>query len=645
MSLYCSICENSAMIDEKDEASERKKKFLILYISGSILVLSILLEFVFKDKFSSQFLALIVVLISGYSIIKEGIEKLLQKKITINLLMTVAAIGAFIIGHGGEAASLMFLYFIAEFLEEYAKDRSKKSITSLMKLSPDTAMVKKNGSFIELHTHDVNVGDIIQVKPGDTIPLDGEIIKGSSSINEASLTGESIPTFKKVGDVAFAGTINCEGYLEIKTNKTSDQTFIAKIKNLIEDAKNQKSSSEKFIDEFAKYYTPLMIVLAILVMLIPPLLFQLSWEIWIYRGLTLLVISCPCALALATPISTVSALNSGSKNGILIKGGKYLEEMNKIQIIAFDKTGTLTEGILEVADVLSFNGRIAEWFGIITGLEQLSEHPISKAIIKEANKREIEPIEIDSFKSITGKGVTGKHNDQQYYLGNKALFQDLEIEIPEAEMITYMKEGKTVILFGSVRKVLGLISLQDKIREESGKVISELENRKIQTILISGDNQNTVKATQKALGIDEIYFELKPDEKQEIIKQKTLSNKNIAMVGDGVNDAPSLALANVGIAMGGIGSDVSLETADVVLMKDDLNSLITLIEISKKTNYVVKENIYFAILVKLLFVILTFFGMMTLYLAVGIGDLGVTLIVILNAFRISKVKGIGGLSS
>ncbi|MHA1376023.1 MAG: heavy metal translocating P-type ATPase [Promethearchaeota archaeon] len=641
MSSYCNICEESTIKDEEIETAERKKAFVIIIVSGFILFFSILFDLVFQVFVLGQILAALVALISGYEIVIKGFKKLMEKKITINILMTIATVGSFTIGHGGEGATLMFLYFIAEFLEDYAKDRSKKSITSLMKIAPDTAMVKKNGSFTELHTHDVNVGAIIQVKPGDAIPLDGIITMGASSINEASLTGESIPIFKQLGNVVFAGTINCEGYLEIETTKTSDQTFIAKIKDLIEDAKNQKSSTEKFIDKFAKYYTPIMILLAISVIVIPPLLFQLSWSIWIYRGLTLLVISCPCALALATPISTVSALNSGSKNGILIKGGKYLEEMNKIQIMAFDKTGTLTEGALEVADILSFNGEIEQWLGIVAGLEALSEHPISKAIINEGDKRKIEKIPINSFKSIPGKGVIGEYNNQEYYLGNKALFQDLEVKFPDTEMDSYMREGKTVILFGSKQKVLGLISLQDKIREESKKVIKELENRKINTILISGDNQNTVKATQKVLSIGEIYFELKPDEKQEIIKQKASNNKKIAMIGDGINDAPSLALANVGIAMGGIGSDVSLETADVVLMKDDLNSLITLIDISNKTNSVVKENIYFAIFVKLLFVVLTFLGFMTLYLAVGIGDLGVTLIVILNAFRISKVKGYG----
>ncbi len=643
MSNYCDVCEESAISDDNSEKLERKKQILIISISGVFLSLSIISEFIFQSFISSQIFAVFVVIISGYEVIIKGIKKIMKKQITINFLMTIATIGAFIIGHGGEGASLMFLYYIAEFLEDYAKDRSKKSITSLMKIAPDTAMVKKNGSFNELHTHDVNVGDIIQIKPGDTIPLDGIIVVGNSTINEASLTGESIPIFKQLGDRIFAGTLNCEGYLEFKTTKTSDQTFIARIKDLIEDAKNQKSSTEKFIDEFAKYYTPIMILFAMAVIFIPPIFFLLSWEIWIYRGLTLLVISCPCALALATPISTVSALNGASKKGILIKGGKYLEEMNQIEIIAFDKTGTLTEGALEVADIVSFNGDYKQWFGIVAGLEELSEHPISKAIVKEANNRKIESLSINSFKSITGKGVVGEYNNQSYYLGNNALFQDLKVNFPITEMDSYMREGKTVIIFGNEQKVLGLISLQDKIREESKNVIKELENRKIHSILISGDNQNTVKATQKFLGINEIYFELKPDDKQEIIKQKASNNKKIAMVGDGVNDAPSLALANVGIAMGGIGSDVSLETADVVLMKDDLNSLITLMDISKKTNTVVKENIYFAIIVKLLFVFLTFFGLMTLYLAVGIGDLGVTLIVIMNAFRISRVKGKRGI--
>ena len=638
MSNFCDACEESTIKEEDHDTHDRNLKIIIIGISGIFLVLSLFSEFFLKNFIFSQIFAGIVVIVSGIEIMFYGFKKLIQKQITINFLITIATIGAFLIGHGGEGAILMFLYYIAEFLEDYAKDKSKKSITSLMKLAPETVFVKKNGEFIEFHSHDVNIGDIIRVKPGDIISLDGIITQGSSFINESSLTGESIPIFKQVGNEVLAGTTNCDGYLEIKVSKSSNQTFIARIKDLIENAKNQKSTTEKFIDTFARFYTPIIVFIAISVMFLVPILFQQRLDTWIYRGLTLLVISCPCAIALATPISTVTAILSAAKHGILIKGGKYIEEMAKINIIAFDKTGTLTEGIIEVKDILSFDGSIETWFGIAYGLEMLSEHPISKAIVHEAKKRNIQPSLIKSFKAIAGKGVTGISNENKFFLGNKALFQEIGVNIPDENEYLLIQDEKTIIYFGNRKTILGSIILQDKLREESKEVVNSINNRNIKTLLISGDNKNTVISTQKSLGLKEIYYELKPDEKQNIIKKYKSDNKRIAMIGDGVNDAPSLAIANVGIAMGGIGSDVSMETADVILIKDNLKDIISFLDISDKTTSIVKYNIYFSIIVKLLFVFLTFFGWMTLYFAVGIGDLGVTLIVILNAFRISTIK-------
>ncbi|MHA1271110.1 MAG: heavy metal translocating P-type ATPase [Candidatus Helarchaeota archaeon] len=631
---YCSICEKAVSSEESSDTIERKKNFYIIIVSGTIMVWSILFDFLFNIFIISQILAAIVVFISGYEVVKEGILKLIRKKITINILMTVAVIGSFVIGHGGEGAGVMLLYFIAEFLEDYATDRSKKSVISLMKIAPDTAFVKENDTYKEVHTHDVSIGSIVRIKPGEIIPLDGIIVNGMSNINEASLTGESIPNFRQIEDEVFAGTIVIDGYIEIKVTKTSDHTILAKIKKIINESRGKKTKTERFIDEFARYYTPIMIILAITVMTLPPLLFRLSIYDWIYRGLILLVISCPCALALSTPISVVSALTSGARNGILIKGGQYFEDLNKIDIMAFDKTGTLTEGSLEINDIVFFNGNHDQWYSIIAGLESLSEHPISKAIINDMKAKKIIPAQIHNFKSIAGKGVSGSFNGSKFYLGNKSLFLDLDIKIPEELMISYEQEGKTTVLFGTENQILGLISLRDKLRNEARRVINNLKNKNIKTILISGDNRRTVESIQNTLNIDFSYYELKPHEKQQVIKNYTLNNETIAMVGDGVNDAPALATANVGIAMGGIGSDMSLETADIILMNDNLEKIITLLNISKKTNRIIKQNIYFSITIKLFFVVLTFFGIMNLWLAVGIGDLGVTFIVILNAFRI-----------
>jgi len=636
---YCEICEKNIALDKKIEHYTRKKSIFIIIISSIFLFLSILFGNFLNLFIFSQIFAAVAVIVSGYNIVKEGISNLIDHKITINILMTIAAIGSFLIGHGGEGASVMFLFFIAEFLENYATDRSKNSITSLMKIAPDIAVVKISGSFKEMHTHSVKVGDIIQIKPGNSIPLDGITIKGASTINESSLTGESIPVFKQIGDTVFAGTINFEGYLEVQVTKSSDQTLLAKIKEIIDNARNKQSKTQRFIDKFSKYYTPIMIFLAIFMMLIPPLIFQLPINEWVYKGLIILVISCPCALALSMPISMISALTSGAKNGILIKGGKFIEDLNKLQIIAFDKTGTLTKGSLEVKDIISLNNDFDQWFKIAASLENLSEHPISRAIVSGAEKRGISPeIPIESFKSIIGKGISGSVNGNRFYVGNKSLFDELKISVPEKLLNRYQNEGKTVVLFGNSRQIIGLISLRDTIRDYSQQVIHELKARNIKTIMISGDNKNTVRALQKELGIDQVFYELKPDEKQETIKNLINKNKTVAMVGDGINDAPALASADIGIAMGGIGSDISLETADVILMNDNIGKIITLLDISKKTNKIMKENIYSTIVLKFLFIILTFLGLMTLWMAVGIGDLGITLLVIINTFRISFVK-------
>ncbi|MBN1215645.1 MAG: cation-translocating P-type ATPase [Candidatus Lokiarchaeota archaeon] len=638
MSNLCKSCEESIIKDDKNDIRERNQKLVIIIVSSLLLAISLIYEFVIGNFLYNQIFAAIVTIISGAEVMYYGLKKLLQKQITINFLMTIATIGAFLIGHGGEGAVLMLLYYIAEFLEDYAKDKSKKSISSLMKITPETTFVKKNNEFTELHTHDVSIGDIIQIKPGEIISLDGIIIYGSSNINEASLTGESIPVFKKIGNEVLAGTINCDGYLEIKITATYDKSFISKIKELIENAKNQKSSTELFVDQFAKYYTPIMVILTFFIMFIMPLLIQQSYNLWIYRGLTLLVISCPCAIALATPISTITAIISAAKHGILIKGGKYIEEMAKINSIAFDKTGTLTHGIIEVKDILSYDGTIENWFGIVYGLELLSEHPISKAIITEAKKRHINPSKIENFKAIIGKGVSGNYNQKEFLLGNKQLFKNINHpNIKNKELLDTYNE-KSILFFGDKEKILGSIILQDKMREESKEVIEILKRQKIKTILISGDNKNTVIYAQKRLDVNEFHYELKPHEKQHIIQQKKDNRNKIAMIGDGINDAPSLALANVGIAMGGIGSDVSMETADVILVKDNLKDILSFLEVSKKTASIIKFNIIFSILIKILFVFLTFLGFMTLYIAVGIGDLGLTLFVILNAFRISKIK-------
>ncbi|MHA1144851.1 MAG: heavy metal translocating P-type ATPase [Candidatus Helarchaeota archaeon] len=648
MSGACEICQLELEEDDKEEKFERLKIGLMIAFSGLFLIPAIALDFFSQFVESAgavqpaffifiwgQIFALLTASISGFEIAKEGIEKVLEKRISINLLMTIAAIGSFIIGHGSEGAAAMFLFFIAEFLEEYAGDRSKKSIKSLVKLIPETAMVKVNGSFEELHTHNVKIGSIIQIKPGENIPLDGIIASGSTSINESTLTGEAVPVYKQIGDEVYAGTINNEGYIEVEVSKGAKNTLLAKIEETIKEAKSNKSETEKFVDKFAKYYMPIVITMAALFIIIPTILNPFLWDQWLYRGLMLLVISCPCALVLSTPISMVTALTSGAKNGIVIKGGKYVELLNDPRVIVFDKTGTLTRGTLQVKDLIDLTDHSDYWLRLVAGLESLSEHPISKAIVNELTNMHVEPVQITDFKGIAGSGVTGKHDGKTYYLGNKALFRELGVQIPEKQMASLEQAGKTVVLFGSDKASLGIITLQDKLRDESREVIHDLKKKGMQTMVLSGDNAQTVEALKQRLDIDEGHSELKPHEKQQFIKDMMSRGENVIMVGDGVNDAPALATATVGIAMGGTGSDVTLETSDIVLINDNLGSLTTLLNISKKTLSIIRQNIIIAVAVKFLFLILAIFGLMTLWIAVGIGDFGVSLFVILNSFRIA----------
>jgi len=434
------------------------------------------------------------------------------------------------------------------------------------------------------------------------------------------------------------GQLIMRGFLEIKVTKKSDETILSKIVRLVEEAQRMKSLTERFIDKFSKYYTPSVILLAMCVVAIPTFIFGLSFSEWFYKALVLLVVSCPCALAISTPVAMVSGITSAAKNGVLIKGSTYVEEVNKIRVFAFDKTGTLTEGKLEVTGVISLGHSEDEIIRIAASLEALSEHPIAKAIVEEARKRRITLKPVRGFRAIAGKGVTGEINSEVYYVGSRRLFEEFSADSPERQALNLEMEGKTVVFVGNEREVIGLIAVMDKIRDTTFPTISELKKRGIKTVMITGDNERTAKAIANRIGIDEYQAELLPEDKVNVIKKLTEEYGHVAMVGDGVNDAPALARASVGIAMGAIGSDVSLETADIALMQDDLSKIPYLIELSKKTLEVVKENILASILIKGSFAFLVFPGLVTLWLAVAVGDMGLSLAVILNAMRLSLIK-------
>ncbi len=616
-----------------------RKQLLIIISSGILLALGLYTEFILKNYFLAEILFLIVVGISGYSIILKAFKLLIRKKISINLLITIATIGAFLIDHGEEGAAVMFLFYIAEFLEEYAAERARRSIASLLKLAPEVAKVKKGDKIVTLHVHEVNVGDIIVVKPGDKIPLDGIVVKGYSTVNQAPITGESIPVVKTVGDFVYAGTINEEGYLEIKVTRKSNETLLSKIVRLVEEAQRKKSRTEIFINRFAKYYTPLIIILALLVMFIPTLIFKLPFEEWFYRGLVLLVVACPCALAISTPVSMVSAITSAARNGVLIKGGNYVEEIGKASTFVFDKTGTLTKGTLKVHNVITFNNFNAdELVRIAASLEMKSNHPIAKAIVEYAKEKNLKLYNVYEFKSYTGKGITGYIDGELYLIGNKTLFEEMNIEIPTNIVDEVKKRGETVVFVGNRNTLLGAILLADTIREHAFELIRELKKNKIKTVMLTGDNKTVAEVVAKKLGIDEYYYELLPEDKVRIVENLTKRYGNVVMVGDGINDAPALAKANVGIAMGHTGTDIAIESADIVLMHDELLKINYLIKLSKKTMQIIKQNITASITIKGSLGLLALFGKTSLWLAVAIGDMGLSLAVILNALRLGRIR-------
>jgi len=632
----CATCNAEA---SEENHNEEDKRIILIVLSAILLSLGLIFEFTLKWKQPAELLFVATAIISGYSIAREGFSSLIfRKKLSIDFLIMIAAVGSFFIGHGEEGAAVIFLFYVAEFLEGYAANRARKSIASLMELAPEVATVKRDGEEVKVPVGEVNINEEIVVRPGEKIPLDGQVIRGISTVNQAPITGESIPVTKQVGDEVYAGTINNEGFLEVRVTKRSDETMLSKIVRLVEEAQRMKSPTEKFIDKFSKYYTPSVILLAIGVATIPAFAFNLPLNEWLYKALVLLVVSCPCALAISTPVAMVSGITSAARNGVLIKGSIYVEEISKIKVFAFDKTGTLTEGRLEVTDVLSLENPRDGVLCIATSLEALSEHPIAKAIVEEAKKEGVKLKDVEDFKAIAGKGVTGRIDGQVYYVGSRRLFKELSADFPEEQAWKLENEGKTVVLVGNEKEVTGLIAVMDKIRDATITTMNELRRKGVKTVMITGDNERTAKAIADKIGIAEYHAELLPEDKVKIVEDLSKKYGHVAMVGDGVNDAPALARASVGIAMGAVGSDVSLETADIALMQDDLSKLPYLIELSKKTLEIVKENVLASILVKGSFAVLVFPGLVTLWLAVAVGDMGLSLAVILNAMRLSLIK-------
>ena len=643
----CPDCEDSNDNSENEELLTEGKSLItnrpiqIIVASGICFASGHILELFSVNPAVTTIVFMIGALIAGYEIAISAYKTLIKKHtLGPSMLMCIACVASFIIGHPEEGAAVTFLYYIAEFLEDYAEHRAKRSIKSLVEIAPETARVKVGDCEESRKVDDVNIGEIVIVKPGDKVPLDGKIISGSSSINQASITGESVPVHKEVGDEVFSGTVNGDGYFEAVVTKKAKDSVISKIVALVKRSQLNGSETETLVERIAKYYTPVMMVGAVAVAFIPPLFLGQSLSDWVYKALSLLVISCPCAFLISTPVGMVSAITSATKNGVLIKGSTYVEEMRDIKAVIFDKTGTLTEGKLELSEVnvLDENSSEKEIISVAASLEHNSSHPIAQAIVNYATMNNIEFEEIEDFKNVPGKGIIADINSNKYYAANESLIEGSSFDISQDEINRYVGEGKTLVFIGNEEKVLGIITVSDKVRDNASDVIKDLKEKNVLTLMLTGDNKFAAKSVAEEIGIDYVYANLMPEDKLNILD--TIRNKfgDVAMVGDGINDAPALARANIGIAMGAAGSDVAIETADVALMQDDISKLPYLFSLSRKTMGIIKQNITFAIAVKLLCVVLAVLGIITLMMSVGFGDLGLTLLVILNSFRIGMVK-------
>lgn len=581
-------------------------------------------------------LAIASMALGGRETLRKGFIALKTLTLNINFLMTIAIVGAASIGEWPEAAMVVFLFGVAEMIEAFSLERARNAIRSLMELAPELAWVKgEEGEWNEVAASIVKVGQTVQVRPGERIPLDGKLIAGASTVNQAPITGESMPVSKAPGDQVFAGTVNERGAFEFEVTANTGQTTLARILRAVQQAQGQKAPTQRFVDTFARYYTPTVVVLAILIAAAPALFFGQAFQPWLYKALVLLVIACPCALVISTPVTVVSALASAAKQGILVKGGVYIEEGHRLRILALDKTGTLTHGAPTLTDVVPLNGTSQDQvLRLAASLDAPSEHPVASAIVANY-KGEMEVV--TDFEAITGRGVKGRLSGKLYFIGNHRLAQEESYCSPEVEVILERleREGKTVVILADEAKPLGVIAVADTLRETSIQAIRELHEVGAKTLMLTGDNETTAKAIARQVGIDDARGDLLPEDKLRIVEELIAHGAHVGMVGDGINDAPALAKATVGFAMGAAGTDAAIETADVALMQDDLRKVPEFIRLSRKASTVLKQNIAFAIGVKVVFFVLAFFGIATLWMAV-FADMGASLLVVGNGLRLLR---------
>ena len=611
-----------------------KKRATKIIIALILFLIAIIIKF--PNEWLNKGIFIISYLIVGIEVLKEAIENIFKGEVfDENFLMSIATIGAFAIGEFPEAVAVMLFYQIGELFQSYAVNQSRKSIASLMDIRPDYANVKRENEISKVNPEEVKIGETIVVKPGEKIPLDGKVVDGESLIDTSALTGESVPRKAKIGDEVLSGCINQNGLLEIKVTKEFGESTVSKILDLVENASSKKSKSENFITKFARYYTPAVVIIAVILAIVPPFIFHnATFTEWLYRALTFLVVSCPCALVISIPLGFFGGIGGASKMGILVKGSNYLEALSQTEIVVFDKTGTLTQGIFEVQKIETEGISKEEMLRLVTHAENYSNHPISQSL-KKAYGKEIDKNIISKTEEISGKGIIAKVENNDIIIGNNKLMDEKNIQYKKCNEIG------TVLYVAINNKFAGYILIADKVKEDAQKAIKDLKQNHIKkTVMLTGDKKEIGEKIAEKLNIDEVYTELLPDGKvekvEELLKQKSEKGK-LAFVGDGINDAPVLALSDIGIAMGGLGSDSAIEAADVVIMTDEPSKLINAIKISKKTMRIVKENIIFAIAVKVAVLILSAFGLSTMWEAV-FADVGVSVIAIINSLRVLRIK-------
>lgn len=583
-------------------------------------------------------LFLTAIVVGGAEIFIAGFKNIVKLNFDMKTLITIAIIGAAIIGEWKEAAVVVFLFAISEALEAYSMDKARKSIHSLMELTPPNARIRRQNKLMEVETEAIQIGDVLIVKPGEKIAMDGVVIKGQSTINQAAITGESMPVQKNINDSVFAGTLNDTGALEIEVTKRVEDTTIAKIIHLVEEAQAEKAPSQQFIDRFAKYYTPAIMVVALLVAVIPGLVTG-NWADWIYQGLAVLVVGCPCALIISTPVAIVTAIGNAAKQGVLIKGGVHLEQLGHVDAIAFDKTGTLTEGIPQVTKVQLIDQQAYNPLALIAAVEQDSQHPLANAVLKYVREQGIEISQSSAFKSITGKGVEAIVEGHVVKIGSiHWIAEHAEIDVAiRKEMEQLQLQGNSLIIASVDGAFSGYLAISDQLRKDTESVLQQLKKLGIKNLtMLTGDAKPTAHAIAGQLSLTDVKADLMPADK--LTEIRSMQQKHtVAMVGDGVNDAPALATASVGIAMGGAGTDTALETADVALMADDLEKLPYTVKLSRKTLTIIKQNIIFALSLKLIALLLVIPGWLTLWIAI-FADMGATLIVVFNSLRLLKIQ-------